>query len=74
MGYSRLGHGVFLSRMGQGAVAQWQAAKLSTVPPGQDPGLAAPIRYRQSQPRRGIMSVMGTSDRDDRSGALELLR
>jgi hypothetical protein len=27
-----------------------------------------------SRPRRGIMSVMGTSDRDDRSGALELLR
>jgi hypothetical protein len=35
---------------------------------------AAAIRHRHRQPRRGIASVVGTSDRADRIGAHELLR
>ena len=34
----------------------------------------ASIRHRHRQPGRGITSVMGTSDRDDRTGAEKLLR
>jgi hypothetical protein len=41
---------------------------------GRDPGPAACIRHRHRQPGRGSASVMGTSDRDDRSGAHLLLR
>jgi len=40
----------------------------------QDSGPAASIRRRHRQPGRGIASVMGTSDRDDRIGAHLLLR
>jgi hypothetical protein len=44
-----------------------------TAPPGQDPGPATSIRHRHGRPGRGIASVMGTSDRDDRRCA-SLLR
>jgi hypothetical protein len=39
-----------------------------------DPGLAASIRDRHSRQVRSVASVMGRSDRDDRSGAHVLLR
>jgi hypothetical protein len=39
-----------------------------------DPGPAASIRHRHGRPRRGIASVMVSSDRDDRADAHELLR
>ena len=55
-------------------MARWQAAGLSPLPLGQDPGPAASIRYRLSQPRRGITSVTGTSGRRDRADAHVLLR
>jgi hypothetical protein len=45
-----------------------------TPPPGRDSGPAASIRHRHSRPGRGIASVMGTDDRDDRADAHELLR
>jgi hypothetical protein len=38
-----------------------------------DSGPAASIRRRHRQPGRGIASVMGTSDRDDRIGGAHLL-
>jgi len=41
---------------------------------GPGSGPAASIRHRHRQPGRGSASVMGTSDRDDRSGAHKLLR
>ena len=47
---------------------------VSSLPPGRDPGPAASSRRRDRQLGRGIASVMGTNDRDDRIGALELLR
>jgi hypothetical protein len=47
-----------------GLVEQQSAgtARPSPLPPAQDPGPAASVRYRLSQPRRGIASVMGTND------------
>ena len=44
-----------------------QARELSPLPPGQDPGPAASIRYRQSQPRRGTTSLMSADDHFDRA-------
>jgi len=43
------------------------ARELSPLPPGQDPGPAASIRYREGQPRRGITSLMRTDDHVDRA-------
>jgi hypothetical protein len=54
--------------------ARRQAPGLSPPPPGQDPGPAASVRYRLNQPRRGVVSVMGTNGHDDRADADELLR
>jgi hypothetical protein len=53
---------------------RWQAAGLSPLPLGQDPGPAASVGYRLSQPRRGITSVTGTSGRRDRADAHVLVR
>jgi len=39
-----------------------------------DPGPAASIRGRHRQPGRGMASVVGTNDRNDRTDAHELLR
>ena len=41
---------------------------------GLDPGPAASVRHRHRQPGRGITSLVGTDDRDDRTDAHELLR
>ncbi len=42
---------------------------VSPPPPDQDPGPAASIRHRHDRPGRGIASVMGTDDHDDRADA-----
>jgi hypothetical protein len=52
----------------------WAGPHRNRPPPGQDPRPGSVDQIPDSQPGRGITSVMGTSDRDDRSGALELLR
>ena len=65
------------ARPGQGrcpAASTSLAFIVSPPLPGQDPGLAASIRHRHRRPGRGIVSLMGTSDRVDRADAHELLR
>ena len=47
--------------------ARQHARELSPLPPGQDPGPVASIRYREGQPRRGITSLMKTDDHVDRA-------
>jgi len=48
--------------------------RVSPLPPGQDPGPTASIRYRLSQPRRGTTSVTNAGDHDDLAAVHRLLR
>ena len=61
-------------RAGRRAASASLAFIVSPPLPGHDPGPAASIRHRHSRPGRGIVSLMGTSDRVDRADAHELLR
>jgi hypothetical protein len=73
VGCGWFGHGVFPWYVGSAAAFSAIAGihRVTAARPGSWPGS---FRHRHGQPGGGIASVMGTSDRDDRADAHELLR